>query len=114
MVYMDGCFDMIRYGHCNALYQARALGDELVVVVVSDDDITRNKGPSVTPLRERSQDFIADVFEEIGDFLGSKSEEGLDALGGEELADEDLLELPPVVSIGREGDVGAVMGFFGI
>jgi ethanolamine-phosphate cytidylyltransferase len=53
-VYMDGCFDMMHYGHCNALRQARALGDQLVVGVVSDDEITANKGPPVTPLRERS------------------------------------------------------------
>lgn len=52
-VYMDGCFDMMHYGHCNALRQARALGDQLVVGVVSDDEITANKGPPVTPLSER-------------------------------------------------------------
>lgn len=53
-VYMDGCFDMMHYGHCNALRQARALGDQLVVGVVSDAEITLNKGPPVTPLKERS------------------------------------------------------------
>lgn len=53
-VYMDGCFDMMHYGHCNALRQARALGDQLVVGVVSDTEITVNKGPPVTPLEERS------------------------------------------------------------
>lgn len=52
-VYMDGCFDMMHYGHCNALRQARALGDQLVVGVVSDAEITLNKGPPVTPLHER-------------------------------------------------------------
>lgn len=52
-VYMDGCFDMMHYGHCNALRQARALGDQLVVGVVSDKEITANKGPPVTPLHER-------------------------------------------------------------
>lgn len=52
-VYMDGCFDMMHYGHCNALRQARALGDQLVVGVVSDAEITANKGPPVTPLNER-------------------------------------------------------------
>ncbi|CDP06353.1 unnamed protein product [Coffea canephora] len=50
---MDGCFDMMHYGHCNALRQARALGDQLVVGVVSDAEITANKGPPVTPLNER-------------------------------------------------------------
>ncbi|XP_071717504.1 ethanolamine-phosphate cytidylyltransferase-like [Rutidosis leptorrhynchoides] len=52
-VYMDGCFDMMHYGHCNALRQARALGDQLIVGVVSDAEITINKGPPVTPLHER-------------------------------------------------------------
>ncbi|KAJ3669110.1 hypothetical protein LUZ60_011060 [Juncus effusus] len=52
-VYMDGCFDMMHYGHCNALRQARALGDELVVGVVSDDEIIANKGPPVSPMHER-------------------------------------------------------------
>ncbi|KAL9239058.1 hypothetical protein vseg_013413 [Gypsophila vaccaria] len=52
-VYMDGCFDMMHYGHCNALRQARALGDQLVVGVVSDAEITANKGPPVTSLNER-------------------------------------------------------------
>lgn len=52
-VYMDGCFDMMHYGHCNALRQARALGDQLIVGVVSDDEIIVNKGPPVTPLHER-------------------------------------------------------------
>ncbi|KAJ0842802.1 putative ethanolamine-phosphate cytidylyltransferase [Helianthus annuus] len=52
-VYMDGCFDMMHYGHCNALRQARALGDQLIVGVVSDEEIIVNKGPPVTPLNER-------------------------------------------------------------
>ncbi|XVF84118.1 hypothetical protein PTKIN_Ptkin17bG0000300 [Pterospermum kingtungense] len=52
-VYMDGCFDMMHYGHCNALRQAKALGDQLVVGVVSDAEIIVNKGPPVTPLHER-------------------------------------------------------------
>ncbi|WVZ08055.1 hypothetical protein V8G54_021401 [Vigna mungo] len=43
-VYMDGCFDMMHYGHCNALRQARALGDQLIVGVVSDAEIIANKG----------------------------------------------------------------------
>ncbi|KAH9549269.1 hypothetical protein CY35_10G008900 [Sphagnum magellanicum] len=52
-VYMDGCFDMMHYGHANALRQARALGDELVVGVVSDEEIKINKGPPVMSMDER-------------------------------------------------------------
>jgi ethanolamine-phosphate cytidylyltransferase len=61
-VYMDGCFDMMHYGHCNALRQAHALGDELIVGVVSDDEITANKGPPVTPLHERFTPYPSSFF----------------------------------------------------
>ncbi|KAF5469328.1 hypothetical protein F2P56_013413 [Juglans regia] len=52
-VYMDGCFDLMHYGHANALRQAKALGDELVVGVVSDEEIIANKGPPVLSMVER-------------------------------------------------------------
>ncbi|KAG8376354.1 hypothetical protein BUALT_Bualt09G0054400 [Buddleja alternifolia] len=52
-VYMDGCFDLMHYGHANALRQAKALGDELVVGVVSDEEIVANKGPPVLSMQER-------------------------------------------------------------
>ncbi|KAG6627801.1 hypothetical protein I3843_15G132200 [Carya illinoinensis] len=52
-VYMDGCFDLMHYGHANALRQAKALGDELVVGLVSDEEIIANKGPPVLSMVER-------------------------------------------------------------
>ncbi|XP_074273700.1 ethanolamine-phosphate cytidylyltransferase-like [Silene latifolia] len=52
-VYMDGCFDLMHYGHANALRQAKLLGDELVVGVVSDEEILANKGPPVLSMEER-------------------------------------------------------------
>ncbi|KAK8937198.1 hypothetical protein KSP39_PZI011858 [Platanthera zijinensis] len=52
-VYMDGCFDLMHYGHANALRQAKALGDVLVVGVVSDEEIVANKGPPVLSMEER-------------------------------------------------------------
>jgi ethanolamine-phosphate cytidylyltransferase len=52
-VYMDGCFDLMHYGHANALRQAKALGDELVVGVVSDEEIIACKGPPVLSMQER-------------------------------------------------------------
>lgn len=52
-VYMDGCFDLMHYGHANALRQAKALGDELIVGLVSDEEILANKGPPVLSMEER-------------------------------------------------------------
>mmetsp|Transcript_16837 Transcript_16837/g.68802 ORF Transcript_16837/g.68802 Transcript_16837/m.68802 type:complete len:390 (-) Transcript_16837:708-1877(-) len=52
-VYMDGCFDMMHFGHANALRQAKSLGDVLVVGICPDDEIRRNKGPPVMNNDER-------------------------------------------------------------
>lgn len=52
-VYMDGCFDLMHYGHANALRQAKALGDELVVGLVNDEEILATKGPPVLTMAER-------------------------------------------------------------
>lgn len=52
-VYMDGCFDLMHYGHANALRQAKTLGDELVVGLVPDSEILRCKGPPLMNEEER-------------------------------------------------------------
>lgn len=52
-VWTDGCFDMVHFGHANALRQAKAMGDVLVVGVHSDEEIKRHKGPPVFNEQER-------------------------------------------------------------
>lgn len=52
-VWADGCFDMVHFGHANALRQAKQMGDELVVGVHSDEEIKKNKGPPVFTEAER-------------------------------------------------------------
>eukprot|EP00172_Hildenbrandia_rubra_P000368 Plantae.Rhodophyta-Hildenbrandia_rubra.ctg11710.p1 GENE.Plantae.Rhodophyta-Hildenbrandia_rubra.ctg11710~~Plantae.Rhodophyta-Hildenbrandia_rubra.ctg11710.p1 ORF type:complete len:434 (+),score=87.72 Plantae.Rhodophyta-Hildenbrandia_rubra.ctg11710:1114-2415(+) len=52
-VYMDGCFDTMHFGHANALRQARALGDELIVGINPEDEIRAHKGPPVMSDHER-------------------------------------------------------------
>jgi len=42
-VYMDGCFDLMYYGHANAIRQVKELGGELTIGVVSDVDIVANE-----------------------------------------------------------------------
>ncbi|XP_073118370.1 ethanolamine-phosphate cytidylyltransferase isoform X2 [Elaeis guineensis] len=60
-VYMDGCFDLMHYGHANALRQAKSLGDELVVGVVSDEEIVANKGPPVLSMEESGLKWVDEV-----------------------------------------------------
>ncbi|CAH1793347.1 unnamed protein product [Owenia fusiformis] len=52
-VWMDGCFDMVHFGHANALRQGKRMGDYLIVGVHSDEEITKHKGPPVFNERER-------------------------------------------------------------
>lgn len=52
-VYMDGCFDAMHFGHANALRQAKALGDVLVVGINSSEEILKHKGPPVMTDEER-------------------------------------------------------------
>lgn len=51
--YIDGCFDIMHSGHFNAVRQAKALCDVLVVGVHSCEEIERHKGPPVMNDEER-------------------------------------------------------------
>lgn len=52
-IWVDGCFDMMHYGHANALRQAKELGDYLVVGVHNDLEIMKHKGIPVMKDQER-------------------------------------------------------------
>ena len=45
----SGVFDIIHPGHISYLKQAKALGDELVVVIACDDTVRRKKHEPITP-----------------------------------------------------------------
>lgn len=53
VIWTDGCFDMMHWGHANALRQAKSLGDYLIVGVHSDEEIRAHKGPPVMNQEER-------------------------------------------------------------
>ncbi len=46
IVFTNGCFDIIHYGHAQYLEDARLLGDVLIVAINSDASIRRIKGPA--------------------------------------------------------------------
>ncbi|CAJ0606220.1 unnamed protein product [Cylicocyclus nassatus] len=52
-VWLDGCFDVLHFGHANALRQAKQFGKVLVAGVHSDAEILFNKGPPVFNEQER-------------------------------------------------------------
>lgn len=57
LVMTNGCFDLLHIGHLSYLYQARSMGDCLVVAINSDDSVKKLKGSSrpINNLFERQQ-----------------------------------------------------------
>ena len=58
VVFTNGCFDLLHPGHVEYLYEARALGDVLVVGLNSDDSVRRLKGPARPLNTESSRAFV--------------------------------------------------------
>ncbi|HQU59731.1 MAG TPA: D-glycero-beta-D-manno-heptose 1-phosphate adenylyltransferase [Saprospiraceae bacterium] len=46
VVFTNGCFDLLHYGHIHYLAQARDLGNKLVVGLNADSSVRRLKGPN--------------------------------------------------------------------
>ncbi|KJS32118.1 MAG: hypothetical protein VR64_08405 [Desulfatitalea sp. BRH_c12] len=55
IVFTNGCFDLLHPGHISLLYQARALGDRLVVGLNTDASIKRLKGSGRPILSEQDR-----------------------------------------------------------
>ena len=58
VVFTNGCFDLLHPGHVEYLYEARALGDVLVVGVNTDDSVRRLKGPDRPLNAEEGRAFV--------------------------------------------------------
>jgi len=52
-VMASGVFDIIHTGHISYLEQAKAMGDELIVVVACDDTVRKSKHEPITPEKMR-------------------------------------------------------------
>ena len=58
MVFTNGCFDVLHFGHVHYLLQAKELGDILVVGLNSDDSMRRLKGPTRPINGEKERAFV--------------------------------------------------------
>lgn len=58
IVFTNGCFDLIHYGHLHYLAEARDLGDRLVVGVNSDASVQRLKGVDRPVKDEKTRMFL--------------------------------------------------------
>jgi len=57
LVFTNGCFDVLHWGHVQYLKEAKALGDRLIVAVNDDASVSKLKGPHrpIVPIQERME-----------------------------------------------------------
>jgi rfaE bifunctional protein nucleotidyltransferase chain/domain len=55
IVFTNGCFDIIHYGHVDYLVKAKELGDKLVIGLNSDMSVKRLKGESRPVMNEMAR-----------------------------------------------------------
>ncbi|MEM1320924.1 MAG: D-glycero-beta-D-manno-heptose 1-phosphate adenylyltransferase [Bacteroidota bacterium] len=58
LVFTNGCFDLLHFGHIHYLTTARALGNRLIVGLNSDASIQRLKGPHRPIKEQRSRLYV--------------------------------------------------------
>ena len=58
IVFTNGCFDVLHFGHVHYLLEARKLGDLLVIGLNSDASVRRLKGPSRPINGEQERAFV--------------------------------------------------------
>ena len=73
-IYSSVCMDITHSGHFNFMRQAKALGDALVIGIVSDEEVTKAKGPPVMSHDERKAmvqacKWVDEVVENVGYYM---------------------------------------------
>ncbi len=58
IVFTNGCFDLIHYGHLHYLAEAAQLGDRLIVGLNSDDSVKKLKGKQRPIKDETNRSFL--------------------------------------------------------
>ena len=58
IVFTNGCFDVLHFGHVHYLLETKKLGDILVIGLNSDDSVRRLKGPSRPINSEKERAFV--------------------------------------------------------
>ncbi len=58
VVFTNGCFDILHYGHVDYLHQAALLGNRLVVGLNTDASVSRLKGPNRPLQNEASRSLV--------------------------------------------------------
>jgi len=80
IVFTNGCFDIMHPGHVRYLWNARQLGDFLVVAVNSDQSVRQIKGPSRPILAEDARSEIIAALEFVDGVVVFDEEDPLNVI----------------------------------
>ncbi len=108
-VFTNGCFDLIHSGHITYLYEAKSLGDYLIVALNSDSSVKKIKGSRRPIMSQEERVKIISALEMVDFVLLFEEETPLNLISflkpqvyvkGGDYSVEDLPEYPFVVSYG--------------
>ncbi|MCX7770276.1 MAG: D-glycero-beta-D-manno-heptose 1-phosphate adenylyltransferase [Proteobacteria bacterium] len=68
IVFTNGCFDIIHSGHIKYLYEAKKLGDILIIGLNSDSSIKKIKGEKRPIVNEQERAYVLSALEMV-DFI---------------------------------------------
>jgi len=74
IVFTNGCFDILHYGHVKYLQEAKNTGNILVVAVNSDSSVKKLKGPSRPIVGQKNRTRVLSALESV-DFVTIFSED---------------------------------------
>ena len=94
IIWTNGCFDVLHWGHIELFKYAKSLGDKLIVGIDSDEKVKKDKGKfrPINTMRDRK--FILESIKYIDKVITFNSTQGL----------EDTIEtiLPNIMVIGSD------------
>jgi rfaE bifunctional protein nucleotidyltransferase chain/domain len=101
VVFTNGCFDLIHYGHVDYLSKAKLLGDILIVGLNSDESVKRIKGKNRPILKQDERAFILINLKPVNYVV----------LFGEDTPEKLISELVPDVLVkGADWDINEIVG----
>lgn len=79
IIFVNGCFDVLHYGHLQLLSYAKSLGESLVVALDSDENVAKSKpGRPVFTLTERM--YMVSMLKPVDFVFSFENSQGLEDL----------------------------------
>jgi rfaE bifunctional protein nucleotidyltransferase chain/domain len=102
IVLVGGCFDLLHYGHITFLKEAKKLGDHLIVLLESDENVRKMKGEARPIHSQKQRKKMLESLSCVDEVIS------LPPMEGDRDYDELVRNLKPSVIAITEGDVHKV------